>query len=258
MQCYDANWWGSMDNEGWSKCDTGSVLDGFKVTPLDALPPAYGPLYFLEVGRCCKYTSNPAGTSCTNANWWNTFDVAGWSSCPAGSYISGLYRNANWCQGISCLEEVSCCPISGPTTCIEYPVDLKSKAAANKDPNANLYTFTCPHGMVLNGLYRTSENDLGGITKFKCCSVGGTPTPSATAPTSAACVDTPGWKNNFGFGCAAYASHGWCANGGFPAGMEWTGKVNGPGKAGTDCPPGTNCASVYNNPGSNCCVCGKA
>lgn len=90
MQCYDANWWGSMDNEGWSKCDTGSVLDGFKVTPLDHFPHAYGPLYFLEVGRCCKYTSNPAGTSCTNANWWNTFDVAGWSSCPAGSYISGL------------------------------------------------------------------------------------------------------------------------------------------------------------------------
>ena len=31
--------------------------------------------------------------------------------------------------------------------------------------------FACPHDMVLNGLYRTSENDLGGITKFKCCSV---------------------------------------------------------------------------------------
>ena len=82
------------------------------------------------------------------------------------------YRNANWCQGISCLEEVSCCPISGPTTCIEYPVDLKSRSAVNIDPN-NLSIFACPHGMVLNGFYRTSENDLGGITKFKCCSVGG-------------------------------------------------------------------------------------
>ena len=40
--------------------------------------------------------------------------------------------------------------------------------------------FACPHGMVWNGLYRTSENDLGGITKFKCCSVGNRVRPSAT------------------------------------------------------------------------------
>jgi hypothetical protein len=71
------------------------------------------------------------------------------------------------------------------------------------------------------------------------------------------CVDTPGWSNPAGFTCAQYASNGWCANGGFPVGMEWTGKATGPGKVGTLCLPGMNCATAFNNPGGNCCVCGK-
>jgi hypothetical protein len=49
-----------------------------------------------------------------------------------------------------------------------------SKTATGRRP------FACPHGMVWNGLYRTSENDLGGISKLKCCSVGNRVRPSAT------------------------------------------------------------------------------
>ena len=49
------------------------------------------------------------------------------------------------------------------------------------------------------------------------------------------CVDTVGWLNrpvgfqSGGYGCAAYATNGWCANGDFVTGFEWAGKFNGPG-----------------------------
>ena len=84
---------------------------------------------------------------------------------------------------------------------------------------------------------------------------------SASVPSGAGgtCVDTTGWTNNKvpPWTCDLYASNGACANGNFVVGMEWTGKVEGPGKNGTDCVPYVTCATVYNNPAANCCACGK-
>jgi hypothetical protein len=89
-------------------------------------------------------------------------------------FVAGRYRSS--CDTLSCLEEVTCCPISGPTTCIDYAVNTK-----NQTNNAGgLFPFVCPADMVLNGLYRNDENDLGGITKFKCCSIGVPPTAAPT------------------------------------------------------------------------------
>ena len=27
------------------------------------------------------------------ANWWKSFDVEGWNSCPDGTFMTGLWRN---------------------------------------------------------------------------------------------------------------------------------------------------------------------
>jgi hypothetical protein len=55
------------------------------------------------------------------------------------------------------------------------------------------------------------------------------------------CTDTPGFDNGNtpAFGCAQYATKGWCANGAAVPGQEWT------------------LGSKYKYPEKNCCVCGK-
>ena len=56
---------------------------------------------------------------------------------------------------------------------------------------------------------------------------------------AAGCVDTPGFANGQGFGCADYSSRGWCAKGAAKPGNEWT------------------IGEKFKFPEENCCVCGK-
>ena len=49
---------------------------------------------------------------------------------------------------------------------------------------------------------------------------------------------------------------GWCANGGFTSGNEWTGK-EGTIHANCNKNSDNNCGIAYNHPGQNCVVCGK-
>jgi hypothetical protein len=69
-----------------------------------------------------------------------------------------------------------------------------------------------------------------------------TPAPPSTPippPTTPACEDTPGWENAYRVSCSGYADNGFCEDGDFRPGEEWTG---GPS---------------YGLPEENCCVCGK-
>jgi len=54
------------------------------------------------------------------------------------------------------------------------------------------------------------------------------------------CSDTPNWANPHGYGCDAYQSQGWCANGGAAPGKAWT------------------LGASFQYPENNCCVCGKS
>merc|ERR1719506_3231411 len=88
-----------------------------------------------------------------------------------------------------------------------------------------------------------------------------TQAPTMTPTESPVCQDTPGWKNYKGNGCDKYAAKGWCVNGGFAAGSEWTGS---PTFKREDFPKSDKCYKrgqaadeCYNYPADNCCVCGK-
>ncbi|CAE7249371.1 unnamed protein product, partial [Symbiodinium sp. CCMP2592] len=78
--------------------------------------------------------------------------------------------------------------------------------------------------------------------------------------------DTLSWQNNFGLSCETYISRGWCSNGGFTAGFEWTGKEAylDQSTVPQDCQESIlfqqagNCAEFYNYPGRNCAACGKS
>ncbi|CAE7252069.1 unnamed protein product [Symbiodinium sp. CCMP2592] len=77
--------------------------------------------------------------------------------------------------------------------------------------------------------------------------------------------DSQFWQNNFGESCASYVSKGWCNDGGFAAGFEWTGKeqyldqstVPQACQKSSSFQQDGNCAEFYNFPGRNCAACGK-
>jgi hypothetical protein len=105
--CYDANWWSSFDNKGWSQCKYGYFITGLYRNDCNELG-------CLEQAKCCKQDGEPGyiyegtGDACTNANWYGSFDNKGWSKCPAGKAMAGIYRND--CDDLGCIEEVRCCP----------------------------------------------------------------------------------------------------------------------------------------------------
>jgi hypothetical protein len=100
--CQTANWWSSFDRKGWSTCADGYYMAGLHRTSCHKL-------YCIEEAYCCKQarSSGYAG-ACTNANWWGSFDKEGWSKCPAGYAMAGLYRNGG--QELWNIEEAKCCP----------------------------------------------------------------------------------------------------------------------------------------------------
>jgi hypothetical protein len=53
------------------------------------------------------------------------------------------------------------------------------------------------------------------------------------------CKDKPGFQNGHGHGCQGYVTHGWCKNGAFVAGQEWTGGVH------------------FKFPENSCCACNR-
>merc|ERR1719271_697168 len=85
-----------------------------------------------------------------------------------------------------------------------------------------------------------SSGDCAAVYNYpgeNCCTCGkegaalpSTPIPKKSDPAPrGTCVDTPGWTNkglhkHKGYTCDDYKNKRWCANGGFPKGMEWTGK----------------------------------
>ena len=86
----------------------------------------------------------------------------------------------------------------------------------------------CKGGAFVAGHEWAAGTDYGSPEK-NCCACG----------KETACVDTPGWHNQFAATCATYASDEHCVNGGFARGHEWT--------AGVD----------FGEPETNCCDCGK-
>lgn len=74
--------------------------------------------------------------------------------------------------------------------------------------------------------------------------------PSIEMTFDGMCEDTLKWQNLSGKRCKDYEDNGWCKNGAFLAGQEWTGaenvfKCNGYEKDGRDC------AEIFNHPGRN-------
>eukprot|EP00747_Dinoflagellata_sp_TGD_P027157 gnl/TRDRNA2_/TRDRNA2_132432_c0_seq2.p1 gnl/TRDRNA2_/TRDRNA2_132432_c0~~gnl/TRDRNA2_/TRDRNA2_132432_c0_seq2.p1 ORF type:complete len:263 (+),score=26.24 gnl/TRDRNA2_/TRDRNA2_132432_c0_seq2:62-850(+) len=114
------------------------------------------------------------------------------------------------------IEEISACLDAAHASCTSAPQGsalLQTRTARSQSP---LKTWHTPAKTAAQGKGKTA------------------------APSTTACKDTPGFTNGSGHGCASYAKHKWCANGGASRGKAWT------------------LGKRYRFPEQNCCICGKA
>eukprot|EP00965_Chrysotila_dentata_P221497 6192413-Pleurochrysis_carterae.AAC.1 len=122
---------------------------------------------------------------------------------------------------------------------------------------ANPYGDRCDDYLVkaycLNGAFLPGMEWTGGGTfdfpEQHCCACGrgrapaaaggGGPSGDAQTAHADACKDSPRWVNPYGATCDDYRLQGYCADGGFVSGQEWTG------------------GEGFGDPAGSCCVCGK-
>jgi hypothetical protein len=152
------NWWGSLDHQMWSLLPSGAILGGLYTT--------WGNRIFnIEMGFYYK-VQNWKNFKCQNQNWWGSLDREGWSTCPSGTFMAGLFRTGHmwdWHAGTYQIEEAMCCKADdgGYGTCEDQPILHNAAWSKCKDINGE------PSAMV--GLYRSWQGDIRGIDKAKCC-----------------------------------------------------------------------------------------
>merc|ERR1711966_17268 len=82
--CYHAlDWYGSMDTEGWSKCDPSYYVAGF-YRSCDSL-------YCLQMAKCCSFEDS-RWAQCKEVNWFSDFNGPGWVKVQKHQFLAGLYR----------------------------------------------------------------------------------------------------------------------------------------------------------------------
>ena len=160
-----ANWWRSFNERGWSYCGRNRYMRGlYRHHRRES-----DPIYLIEEAECSDAPgylySTPGDWDCYDANWWNSFNRKGWSTCYDGYYMTGLYRT-EW-HHLYNIDEARCCR---PRTqawswgsCYNHNVwrSFNSKGWSS-----------CYHGYYMAGLYRNSCDKLYCLEEFKCCRMG--------------------------------------------------------------------------------------
>jgi len=170
-----ADWYGSMGSPAtWSKAVEGSVLFSMRRGQKNDLSD-------LQEAQYYNVQDSYGPLDCQEVDWSAT--LQGWSDCPAGFYLSGLYRHGVPDE-VSQITKGYCCKAKSMPAewghCYEQGIFAQPGAVGecsqrNGEPTA----------MV--GLHRTAVNDITGIDKAKCCNfkdVGlvDSPPPSVTPP----------------------------------------------------------------------------
>lgn len=153
-----ANWWGSLDRTGWS----------LAAGPMTGLYRTSGHwLWNIEESGYYGMADNHAGYTCTNVNWWSSFDRRGWSTCPHGYFMHGLYRTGHigwWARNqLYHIESAHCCK----------PRNTKGYGRCY---NANWWhSFdrrgwsSCAGGYAMVGMYRNWCHQIYCLESVKCC-----------------------------------------------------------------------------------------
>eukprot|EP00928_Gymnodinium_smaydae_P098516 TRINITY_DN9178_c0_g1_i3.p1 TRINITY_DN9178_c0_g1~~TRINITY_DN9178_c0_g1_i3.p1 ORF type:complete len:2883 (+),score=310.67 TRINITY_DN9178_c0_g1_i3:773-8650(+) len=132
----DTDWAHSFDHEGWSACEPGHFLSGFR-------RGSCGGLHCLEEVRCARKKSFPAKlVGCYETDWTSSFDIEGVSGCNDGDAITKIYRSS--CSELNCLEKVMCCPVASQP-CPDGQV-RNAALECEACPCADGFNCTCARG----------------------------------------------------------------------------------------------------------------
>lgn len=146
-----------QSNNNWAYCAEGRFMAGlYRNTGsyLDAL----------EKARCCKYAGPDYASdlgACHHPKWEPSFNSRGWSFCPAGTAMTGLFRSGG--AQILYLDDVKCCPLPHGSTSGCRIADWHTSMSKEG-------WSECPGETVMTGLYRGDEsNQLFSISLAQCC-----------------------------------------------------------------------------------------
>jgi hypothetical protein len=106
-ECYQANWWASLDQEGWSTCNPGYFMTGLFRTG-NAWDGSHG-IFHIEEAYCCKPKSTRQEWGACSED--SMFDNTGVSECPDGKAMAGLYRSGD--SSINGIDKMKCCELAG-------------------------------------------------------------------------------------------------------------------------------------------------
>jgi len=173
----------AMFRVGWSKCPTGSVVTGLKTASqlnVDSVLSDCSSIECLERARCAKpcFEGTPLQLGhCYQANWWKSFNHAGWSKCREPYFLAGLYRSA--CSSLYCIEVAHCCEVHAATysQCGEH-------SWVNQITKADSWAEV-PTDRFVTGLYRAGNDaTIHDMTKAAFCNFAleGRSTADSTPP----------------------------------------------------------------------------
>jgi hypothetical protein len=148
------NWWGSFDYQRWSLVPHGAVITGF----FRNHAWWHWGIYALEEAGY-SWVQNRGHWTCYHANWWGSFDRAGWSTCGGGYFMTGLYRTSG--HRAHNIESGHCC---------------KSTYTPNQHVGCSDHQMfgrmgwsECPRGKAMVGMWRSWDNSLNGMDWMRCC-----------------------------------------------------------------------------------------
>ena len=71
-------------------------------------------LHNIEQATCCRPRNfENVSLDCFYHSVERSLDKKGWSACPGGSYMVGVYKGT--CNGLGCIEEFKCCKMPPPS-----------------------------------------------------------------------------------------------------------------------------------------------
>jgi hypothetical protein len=160
-----ADWYGSMEAaNSWSKAAEGAMVYGFRRSQSNP-----GGLSDLQEALTYSVQDTQGPLECAEADWNSSFAAEGWSECPPGQFLSGLYRaggKISGADGISELKKAWCCKSSVLPAewgqCYEQGILAQPGVTSECLPQGGEPT-------AIVGLHRTGLEELGAIDKAKCC-----------------------------------------------------------------------------------------
>lgn len=172
-----ADWSISFDSEGWSTC--AAALTGRKSATLAMVGLERsgdpGTIINLEGAPCrplmlaSEVAEEEGAFSCAEVDISQSFNSAGWATCPYGRFLGGLHRGSA-SDALNQVDTLSCCGATEPSNrawgeCTDVDVSLSFDSPG---------TVECPDNSALVGVYRSDAGNGGrlyNVETMRCCQI---------------------------------------------------------------------------------------